>query len=91
MQRIAAYITEALADRTLKALPGLHKALNANKTPSFSEESLAHKLFFEHCPFLKISYLVTNHAIIEAMEGEKMVHIIDLHASKPWKGLYKKN
>jgi hypothetical protein len=29
MQRIAAYFTEALADRILKAWPGLHKALNS--------------------------------------------------------------
>ncbi|KAL8154334.1 hypothetical protein V2J09_012094 [Rumex salicifolius] len=83
MQRIAAYFTESLADRTLKALPGLHKALNSTKIPSFTEEFVVQKLFFELCPFLKLSYLVTNQSIMEAMEGEKMVHIIDLHCCEP--------
>ncbi|CDY45059.1 BnaA08g02160D [Brassica napus] len=34
-------------------------------------------------PILKVSYLLTNRAILEAMEGEKMVHVIDLDASEP--------
>ncbi|KAH7528044.1 scarecrow-like protein 3 [Ziziphus jujuba] len=83
MQRIAAYFTEALADRMLKGWPGLHKALNSTKISSVSEEILVKRLFFELCPFLKLSYLITNQAIIEAMEGEKMVHIIDLNSSEP--------
>lgn len=83
MQRIAAYFTEALANRMLKGWPGLHKALNSTKISSLSEEILVQKLFFELCPFLRISYVITNLAIVEAMEGEKMVHIIDLHSSEP--------
>ncbi|XWS74736.1 hypothetical protein CRYUN_Cryun01aG0023200 [Craigia yunnanensis] len=90
MQRIAAYFTEALADRMLKAWPGLHKALNSTKISSVSEEILVQKLFFELCPFLKLAYVFTNQAIIEAMEGEKMVHIIDLNSSEPaqWINLF---
>lgn len=83
MQRIAAYFTEALADRMLKGWPGLHKALNSTKIDSVAEEFLAHKLFFEFCPFLKLSYVITNQAILEAMEGEKVVHIIDLNSFEP--------
>lgn len=83
MQRIASYFTEALADRMLKGWPGLHKALNSTKLTSVSEESLVQKLFFELCPFLKLAYVITNQAIVEAMEGEKMVHIIDLHCFEP--------
>ncbi|CAN0863522.1 Scarecrow-like protein 3 [Linum grandiflorum] len=85
MQRIAAYFTEALADRMLKTWPGLHKALNATKTTcsAASEEMLVQKLFFELCPFLKLSYVITNQAIVEAMEGEKMMHIIDLNSFEP--------
>ncbi|KAM1157928.1 hypothetical protein ACFX15_027947 [Malus domestica] len=83
MQRIAAYFTEALADRMLKGLPGLHKALNSTKISSVSEEILVQRLFFDLCPFLKVAYVVTNQAIVEAMEGEKMVHIIDLHSCEP--------
>ncbi|KAJ4825648.1 Scarecrow-like protein 3 [Turnera subulata] len=83
MQRIAAYFTKALADRMLKRWPGLHKALNATEISSISEAVLVQRLFFELCPFLKLSYVITNQAIIEAMEGEKMVHIIDLNAFEP--------
>ncbi|KAG8363680.1 hypothetical protein BUALT_Bualt19G0047600 [Buddleja alternifolia] len=83
MQRIAAYFTEALADRMLKSWPGLHKALNSTKLTSIPEEILVHKLFFEICPFLKLSYVITNQAILEAMEGEKVVHIIDLNTFEP--------
>lgn len=83
MQRIAAYFTEALANRMLKGWPGLHKALNSTKISSVSEEILVQRLFFELCPVLRLSYVITNLAIIEAMEGEKMVHIIDLHSSEP--------
>lgn len=83
MQRIAAYFTEALADRILKGWPGLHKALNSTKISPVSEEILVKRLFFELCPFLKLAYVITNQAILEAMEGEKMVHIIDLNSFEP--------
>ncbi|KAJ4978356.1 hypothetical protein NE237_009136 [Protea cynaroides] len=83
MQRIAAYFTEALADRILKAWPGLHKALNSTRISPVSERIIVRKLFFDLCPFLKVAYLITNQAIIEAIEGEKMVHIIDLNSAEP--------
>ncbi|XP_028108526.1 scarecrow-like protein 3 isoform X2 [Camellia sinensis] len=83
MQRIAAYFTEALADRMLKGWPGLHKALNSTKISSISEEILVQRLFFELFPFLRLSYVITNQAIIEAMDGEKVVHIIDLNCFEP--------
>ncbi|GFP84256.1 scarecrow-like protein 3 [Phtheirospermum japonicum] len=83
MQRIAAYFAEALADRMLKTWAGLHKALNSTKIASPEEETLVRKLFFDFCPFLKLSYVITNQAILEAMEGEKVVHIIDLDSFEP--------
>ncbi|XVE78950.1 hypothetical protein DITRI_Ditri14bG0019300 [Diplodiscus trichospermus] len=83
MQRMAAYFAEALADRILKAWPGFHKAINSTRITLVSEEVLVWKLFFEMFPFLKVSVVLTNQAIIEAMEDEKMVHIIDLHAAEP--------
>ncbi|KAM1227819.1 hypothetical protein ACFX2I_007041 [Malus domestica] len=83
MQRIAAYFAEALADRILKAWPGLHTALNSTKISLVSEEILVRKVFFEMLPFLKVAVVLTNQAILEAMEGEKMVHIIDLNAAEP--------
>ncbi|KAK9273212.1 hypothetical protein L1049_018019 [Liquidambar formosana] len=83
MQRIAAYFTEALADRILKSWPGLYKALNSTKISLVSDEILVRKLFFELFPFLKMAYVITNQAIVEAMEGEKMIHIIDLNSAEP--------
>ena len=83
IQRIAAYFIEALADRMLKNFTGLHNALNSTKIPSVSEEILVQRLFFEHCPFLKLAYVITNQAIVEAMEGEKVIHIIDLYTVEP--------
>lgn len=83
MQRISAYFNEALADRILKSWPGIHMALNSTKISSFSEEVIVKRHFFELCPFLKAAYLITNQAVTDAMEGEKMVHIIDLNSSEP--------
>ncbi|TYH32798.1 hypothetical protein ES332_D13G015100v1 [Gossypium tomentosum] len=90
MQRIAAYFNEALAYRMLKAWPGLCKALNSTKISLVSEEIHVQKLFFELCPFLKLAYVITNQAIVEAMEGEKMVHIIDFNCFEPaqWINLF---
>ncbi|KAJ8751251.1 hypothetical protein K2173_016432 [Erythroxylum novogranatense] len=83
MQRIAAYFTEALAHRIIKAWPGLHKALNATRITLVPDEILVRKHFFEMFPFLKVAFVLANQAIIEAMEGEKMIHIIDLNAAEP--------
>ncbi|CAK9175100.1 unnamed protein product [Ilex paraguariensis] len=83
MQRIAAYFTEALADRMLKGWPGLHRALNSTKGSSVSDEIMVQKIFFKLFPFLKLAYVITNLAILEAMEGEKVVHIVDLNSFEP--------
>lgn len=89
MQRIASYFTQALADRILKTWPGLYKALHSTRLSILSEDILVRKLFFDFFPFLKVAFVIANQAIIEAMEGEKMVHVIDLNAAEPaqWRAL----
>ncbi|MCD7468728.1 Scarecrow-like protein 3 [Datura stramonium] len=89
MQRIASYFAEALADRILRSWPGIYKALHSTKLLVVSEDILVKKMFFEYFPFLKVASVIANQAIIEAMEGEKMVHIVDLNASEPlqWRAL----
>lgn len=89
MQRIASYFTEALAERILKAWPGLYKALHSTRISLVSEDILVRKMFYDFFPFLKVAFVITNQAIIEAMEGEKMVHIIDLNAAEAtqWRAL----
>ncbi|RDX57880.1 Scarecrow-like protein 3, partial [Mucuna pruriens] len=81
MQRVATYISEGLACQILKNLHGVPKALRLSKTMSTSEEELVKKLFFDLYPFLKIAYVITSHAIAEAMEGEEVIHVVDLSAS----------
>ncbi|XP_054816443.1 GRAS family protein TF80-like [Prosopis cineraria] len=83
VQRMVTYFSEALAYRIIKNLPGVYKTLHSSKPSPTSEQVLVQKYFFELCPFLKLAYLTTNQAIVEAMEGEKLVHIIDLHSSEP--------
>ncbi|KAI4385385.1 hypothetical protein MLD38_003419 [Melastoma candidum] len=86
MQRIASYFSEALAERILSQWPGIYMALNNTQISSSADEILVQRLFFESFPFLKASIMLTNQAIVEAMEGEKMVHVIDLNAewSEQW-------
>ncbi|XP_030963131.1 scarecrow-like protein 3 isoform X2 [Quercus lobata] len=84
IQRIAAYVIEAFAERMLKTkLSGLYNAFKSTNISLVSEENVAQRLFYNVCPFIKVAYLVTNQAIIEAMEGEKRVHIIDLYSFEP--------
>ncbi|CAA0805833.1 Scarecrow-like protein 3 [Striga hermonthica] len=83
MQRIASYFSEALADRALRAWPGLYKAFRSTNETPFSEKFLAWKMFSEFLPFLKAAFVIGNQAIVEAMEGEKMVHVVDLNATEP--------
>lgn len=76
MQRVAAHFTEALARRVLRSWPGLYRALRA--PAPLPDTLLARRHFFDLCPFLMLAYLVTNQAILEAMEGERVVHVVDL-------------
>lgn len=78
MQRIAAYFTEALTDRIHKTWPGLHRGLNSTRIIMLFEEIMVQKFFFELFPYLKVAYILTDQAIVESMEGEKMVHIIEI-------------
>ncbi|XP_057789968.1 scarecrow-like protein 3 [Salvia miltiorrhiza] len=89
MQRIASYFSEALADRILRSWPGVYKAFNSTRVPAVAEEIAARRIFFELLPFLKVASVISNQAIVEAMEGEKMVHVIDLNAAEPaqWRAL----
>ncbi|XP_037415834.1 scarecrow-like protein 3 [Triticum dicoccoides] len=79
MQRVAAAFAEALARRALRAWPGLCRALllpRAGPTPA--EVAVARRHFFDLCPFLRLAGAAANQAILEAMESEKIVHVIDL-------------
>ncbi|KAG6409953.1 hypothetical protein SASPL_127997 [Salvia splendens] len=90
MQRIAAYFSEALADRILRSWPGVYKAFNSTRVPATAAEEIAiRRMFFDLLPFMKVASVINNQAIVEAMEGEKVVHLIDLNAAEPvqWRAL----
>ncbi|CAK9260175.1 unnamed protein product [Sphagnum jensenii] len=83
MQRVATYFMEGLATRITKSWPGVYRALNSTQLPSIMDMLSARQVFFSVCPYLKFSFLTVNQAILDAMEGEKVVHLIDLEASDP--------
>ncbi|KAL6641922.1 hypothetical protein ACP70R_020103 [Stipagrostis hirtigluma subsp. patula] len=79
LQRLAAVFADALARKLLNLVPGLSRALLS--TANSAEAHLipaARRHLFDMLPFMKLAYLTTNHAILEAMEGEKFVHVVDL-------------
>ncbi|XP_008776639.1 scarecrow-like protein 3 [Phoenix dactylifera] len=82
MQRIASHFTDALARRVLRSWPGLYRALHPPSAAAASrlppEALLARRHFFDLCPFVRLAFLVSNQAILEAMEGERVVHVVDL-------------
>ncbi|RXI03181.1 hypothetical protein DVH24_003833 [Malus domestica] len=67
MQRIAAYFTEALADRILKAWPGLHRALNSTKISLVSDEIL---------------WITLLQVLSARPEGSPHLRITDVHQRK---------
>ncbi|XP_039128322.1 scarecrow-like protein 3 [Dioscorea cayenensis subsp. rotundata] len=82
VQRIASCFTHALALRVLSSWRGFYIVLNP-PPPTPAESLAARRHFFDLCPFLRLSYMISNQAIMETMEGEKMIHIIDLSFSDP--------
>ncbi|XP_062208069.1 scarecrow-like protein 3 [Phragmites australis] len=79
MQRVAAAFAEALARRALRAWPGLCRALLLPRAaPTPAEFAAARRHFLELCPFLRLAGAAANQSILEAMESERIVHVIDL-------------
>ncbi|CAM6084613.1 unnamed protein product [Calypogeia fissa] len=81
MQRVASYFMEGLAARITRSWPGVFKALHSTQYPSTVEVLSARQVFFNMCPYLKFAFLTINQAILDSMEGERVVHIIDLQAA----------
>ncbi|TVU50815.1 hypothetical protein EJB05_02206, partial [Eragrostis curvula] len=90
LQRLAAVFADALARKLLNLVPGLSRALLLTSSSSGSaaggggggageaHHHAARRHLFDALPFMKLAYLTTNHAILEAMEGERFVHVVDL-------------
>ena len=80
LQRLAAVFADALARKLLNLVPGLSRALLSTGGNSAEAHLVpaARRHLFDVLPFMKLAYLTTNHAILEAMEGERFVHVVDL-------------
>ncbi|CAN6362204.1 unnamed protein product [Urochloa humidicola] len=82
LQRLAAVFADALSRKLLSLLPGVSRALQYSTSTASSGEAhlvaAARRHLFDTVPFMKLAYLTTNHAILEAMEGERFVHVVDL-------------
>lgn len=82
LHRLAAVFADALARKLLNLVPGLSRALLLSSAATGGAEShpaaARRQLYMDMLPFLKLAYLATNRAIVEAMEGERFVHVVDL-------------
>ncbi|KAF7046486.1 hypothetical protein CFC21_055512 [Triticum aestivum] len=73
LQRLGAYMLEALIARIFSSGHSVCKALESD-----AEDFISYRnLLFESCPYLKFAYLSATGAIAEATNGEDRIHIID--------------
>lgn len=76
IQRVGAYMLEALVARLASSGSSIYKILKCKEPASSDLLSYMH-LLYEACPYFKFGYLSANGAIAEAFKGEDRVHIID--------------
>ncbi|XP_052137131.1 scarecrow-like protein 3 isoform X2 [Oryza glaberrima] len=90
LQRLSTIIVDSLAHRLLSSIQGLPGAL-IDPSDYFEKSTLqaARHNFFKLNPYLSTGFVTINWAIMEAMEDEKVVHIVDLScsAAHPWQWL----
>ncbi|KAH7279879.1 hypothetical protein KP509_37G042000 [Ceratopteris richardii] len=73
MQRVAAYFVDGLQSR-IEGNSNF-KRISYNKSPS--DLLAAFQILHEISPYIKFGHFTANQAILEAVEGEKAVHIVD--------------
>ncbi|KAK7299962.1 hypothetical protein RJT34_10793 [Clitoria ternatea] len=81
IQRLGAYMLEALVARLASSGSTIYKALKC-KEPTGNELLSYMHLLYEICPYLKFGYMSANGAIAEAMKDESEVHIIDFQINQ---------
>lgn len=81
-QRVASCFVQGLADRLAMVQPlGTvgYAAPKMNIMDAASEKKEeALRLVYEICPYIQFGHFVANSAILEAFEGERLVHVVDL-------------
>ncbi|KAH7366294.1 hypothetical protein KP509_18G071500 [Ceratopteris richardii] len=73
MQRVAAYFSDGLQSR----IEGKHSLEAVGYSKSQNDLLAAFQILHEISPYIKFGHFTANQAILEAVEGEKGVHIID--------------
>jgi hypothetical protein len=73
-----AYFTEGMASRVFTSCLGICSPLPGMQMISNQKIVSAVQVFNEICPFVKFSHFTANQAIVEAFEGMRDVHIIDI-------------
>ncbi|KAL1553948.1 ssDNA endodeoxyribonuclease [Salvia divinorum] len=81
-QRVASCFVQGLADRLAMVQPlGTvgYAAPKMNIMDAASEKKEeALRLVYDICPYIQFGHFVANSAILEAFEGERLVHVVDL-------------
>lgn len=81
LQRLGAYLLEALRARLLSSGSLICKKLKCNE-PSGPDLMSHMQLISQICPYYRFAYMSANIAIGEAMENENRVHIIDFQIAQ---------
>ncbi|GMI72215.1 hypothetical protein HRI_000890800 [Hibiscus trionum] len=87
-QRVASCFVQGLAERLNSVqplgtavgrvqLPPVMNIMDINVSDSDKKQE-AFRLVYENCPHIKFGHFVANLAILEAFEGESLVHVVDL-------------
>lgn len=81
IQRLGAYMVEALVARKEKSGSNIYHALRCREPESKDLLSYMH-ILYEICPYLKFGYMAANGAIAEACKTEDCIHIIDFQIAQ---------
>ncbi|KAJ7544200.1 hypothetical protein O6H91_09G069200 [Diphasiastrum complanatum] len=78
MQRLTCYFLEGLTARLASfESPQLHPSASRKPIPDKDKQE-AFELVYRFCPYISFGHYVANQSILQAFEGESMVHIVDL-------------
>ncbi|OQU77885.1 scarecrow-like protein 3 [Sorghum bicolor] len=85
IQRLTSAFAEALARRALALLQGLSWSVQGQlrTPPSPAYAGVARQWFHSLNPLLRGASLAANHGIVRAVEGEQVVHVVDLGGANP--------
>lgn len=89
LQRLAAYMLEGLVAKHASSGSFIYNSLKCKEPPPGSDLLSYMRIIYELCPYIKFAYLSANSTIMEAMRGEKQIHIIDFQIAQgtQWIGL----